>query len=124
MFTTVTTFEGNLATAPELRFTANKGIPVAEFVVLVNRRERDAAGEWIDAEPTRHRVQAYGSLAENVATLEVGSTVLVHGQVETERWADKMTGEERTGDRVVADAIGASLRFATVTIHKTSRGQA
>lgn len=124
MFTTVTTFEGNLATAPELRFTANKGIPVAEFVVLVNRRETDAAGEWIDAGPTRYRVQAYGSLAENVATLEVGSTVLVHGQVRTDRWPDKTTGEERTGDHVVADAIAASLRFATVTIHKTNRGQA
>lgn len=118
--TNANTFEGNLAEAPQLAYTTKTATPVADFVVLVNRRVRDKAGEWSDAQPTRHRVKAYRALGEHVAELERGCTVLVHGYVETETWTDTQTGDKRTADIVTAEAIGASLRFTTVTIAKTS----
>ena len=112
------TFEGNLAQEPDLSFTARVGTPVVELVVLVNRRVRDDAGEWVDATPTRHRVKAYGHLAEHAAELPKGATVVVVGRVETDSWEDRESGQSRYADQVIADAIGASLRFATVTITK------
>ena len=124
MLTTDVLFEGNIATRPDLDSTTNKGTPVVEFVVLVNRGTRDDSGAWVDAQPTRHQVKAYGSLASHAAGLEVGTTVLIHGRVETSKWNDRTTGEPRTRDRIIADAIGASLRFATVTVTKTERGGA
>ena len=65
MLTTTVTFEGNLAADPELRFTPT-GKQLAELRVLVNARHQNDAGEWEDAEPTRHRVTCFGTLAENV----------------------------------------------------------
>lgn len=122
--TNAITFEGNLADDPNLSFTSNKGIPVADFVALVNRRVRDEAGEWSDATPTRHRVKVYGRIAEHVAELSKGATVVVHGQVETDSWVDKSTGEIRYGDLVVAVAVGASLRFGAVSVTKANRDDA
>lgn len=126
MLTTNVLFEGHIATAPDLDTATNTATPVVEFVVLVNRATRDEHGTWIDAQPTRPQVKAYGPLATHTAELEVGTTVLVHGRVETSKWNDRTTGEPRTRDRIIADAIGASLRFATVTVTvtKTERGAA
>ena len=35
--------------------------------MLVNQRQQNNAGEWVDAEPTRHVVRAFKTLAENIA---------------------------------------------------------
>lgn len=112
MLTTTTTFEGNIATDLELTYTNHTQTPVVEFVVLVNRRTQDDQGEWTDATPTRHRVKAYRSLAEGVSTLVKGQRVIVYGFVQTEEWNDPQTGERRTSDHVLANAIGHSVRFA------------
>ena len=109
-------FEGNLADAPKLVHVQGGVTAVLEAVVLVNRRAKDTAGEWADAEPTRYRIKAWNRLAENIATLPKGARVLVVGHTEIDAWADKETQQKRTGDVVVVDAIGASLRYATVTL--------
>ncbi|MBC7631407.1 single-stranded DNA-binding protein [Aeromicrobium sp.] len=115
-------FTGDLATAAPIVFDANTTIhvqddttPVIEAVVLVNRRTKNTAGEWSDAEPTRHRIKAWNRLATNIATLPKGARVLVVGHTETEAWTDNQTQGKRTADVIVVDAIGASLRYATVT---------
>ena len=110
------TFEGNLADDPKLVHVQGGVIAVLEAVVLVNRRAKDTEGEWSDAEPTRHRIEAWTRLAENIATLPKGARVLVVGHTKTDAWADKETQKKRTADVVVVDAIGASLRYATVTL--------
>ena len=110
------TFEGNLADDPKLVHVQGGVTAVLEAVVLVNRRAKDTEGEWADAEPTRHRIKAWNRLAENIATLPKGARVLVVGHTETDAWADKETQKKRTADVVVVDAIGASLRYATVTL--------
>jgi len=107
-------FEGNLAATPQLSHTTGSQIPVTEAVVLVNRRVKDDADQWVDAEPTRHRIKAWRTLAEHLANLPKGTTVLVVGTITTDTWPDKDTGQKRTSDVVVVDAIGASLRFTDV----------
>lgn len=113
-------FEGNLADTPQLTHTTGSQIPVAEAVVLVNRSTQTGAGEWVDAEPTRYRIKAWRSLAKHLAELPKGATVLVAGTVITEAWTDKDNGQKRTANVINVDAIGASLRFATVTIRPAS----
>jgi len=73
-------------------------------------------------EPTRHIVRAFKTLAENIVeSLAKGDRVFVHGTVTTEAWTDKESGDKRTAQRVLADIVGPSLRWATTRITKTTR---
>jgi single-strand DNA-binding protein len=118
---TTVTFEGNLADDPQVRFTPS-GKQVTELTVLVNQRRQTSDGEWVEGEPTRHVVRAFKALAENVAeSLAKGDRVFVHGTVTTDAWTDKQTGEKRTAQRVLAEIVGPSLRWATARITKTTR---
>jgi single-strand DNA-binding protein len=40
----------------------------------------------------------------------------------TDTWNDKHTGDKRTRQTVLVDAIGPSLRWATATITRAQRG--
>jgi single-strand DNA-binding protein len=118
---TAVTFEGNLADDPQTRFTPS-GRQVTELTVLVNQRRQTSDGEWVDAEPTRLVVRAFKTLAENIVeSLAKGDRVFVHGTVTTEAWTDKQTREKRTVQRVLAEVVGPSLRWATARITKTPR---
>lgn len=117
------TFTGNLADNPQLRFTTT-GVPVAELVVIENRRRRDDAGEWVDDEPNRFRVKAWRQTAENIAeSLTKGASVTVTGWIKTERWEDKDTGENRYAQHVEADEVSVPLRWQSVTITKIAKRQ-
>lgn len=87
---------------------------MAEFRVIVNRRTRNDAGEWVDAEPTGHYCKVWGTTAENAAeSLTKGDRVLIHGHIETEAWTTKDTGDKRTRDVINVDELGVSLTWAT-----------
>jgi len=122
MLTTTITFEGNIASDLELTYTP-EGKPVVRFPVLVNRRRQDPnTGEWVDGEPTRHACVAFGRLGEHIAdSLSKGDRVLVVGTVVTDAWDDKTTGDKRTAMRVLVDAAGPSLRWATARVLKAQR---
>ncbi len=121
---TTITFEGNLADDPQTRFTPS-GKQVTELTVLVNQRRQNEVGEWVDGEPTRLVVRTFKTLAENIVeSLAKGDRVFVHGTVTTEAWTDKQTGEKRTAQRVLAEIVGPSLRWATTRITKAARTQA
>ena len=121
---TTVTFEGNLADDPQTRFTPS-GKPITQMTVLVNARRQNSDGEWVDAEPTRHVERAFKTLAENIVeSLAKGDRVFVHGTVTTEAWTDQQSGEKRTAQRVLAEIVGPSLRWATARITKTSRSSA
>ena len=114
-------FEGNLAGDPQVRFTGS-GKQITEITVLVSERRQDSDGEWVEAEPTRYVVRAFKTLAANVAeSLAKGDRVFVYGTVTTEAWTDKRSGEKRTVQRVLAEIVGPSLRWATARIAKTTR---
>ncbi len=65
----------------KVRFTTRAGRS-PRISVLVNQRQRNTDGEWVDGEPTRHVVRAFKTLAQNLAeSLEKGDRVFVHGTV-------------------------------------------
>ncbi|AOT24406.1 single-stranded DNA binding domain protein [Propionibacterium phage B22] len=84
--TTPITVVGNLTDDPTLRFTPS-GKAVASFQVAVNRRRKDQSGNWVDDGADWHSVQAWGTLAENVAeSLTKGTRVVVTGRLESREW--------------------------------------
>jgi single-strand DNA-binding protein len=112
---------GNLVDDPELRYTPN-GAAVANFRVAVNRRFQDAAGQWKDGETSFFRINAWRTLAENVAeSLTKGSRVIVSGRLRSRSW-ETPEGDTRSAVEIEADEVGPSLRWATAKVERQSRG--
>ncbi|MGH2682294.1 MAG: single-stranded DNA-binding protein [Actinomycetota bacterium] len=111
---------GNLVDDPELRYTPN-GAAVANFRVAVNRRFQDPSGQWKDGETSFFRINAWRTLAENVAeSLTKGSRVIVTGRLRSRSW-ENPEGETRSAVEIEADEVGPSLRWATAKVERQSR---
>jgi single-strand DNA-binding protein len=109
---------GNLSRSPELRFST-QGTAIASFGVADNRSWKQG-DEWKE-EVTFWNVVAFKELAENAcASLSKGSRVVIEGRVTINKWTDR-DGNERQTPEIVANEIGAALRYATATIEKTER---
>jgi single-strand DNA-binding protein len=66
-------------------------------------------------------VVCWRELAENASgSLEKGSRVVVTGRLEQRSW-ESNEGEKRSKVQIVADEVGVSLRWATVTAVKNER---
>lgn len=114
------TVVGNLTRDPELRYT-KEGQANALLGVAVNRRWQDkASGRWEES-TSFFDVVCWRDLAEHAAMcLERGMRVMVAGRLEQRSWESE-AGERRHKIEVVADEIGASLRFTTVDVVRTTR---
>ena len=105
-----TAFWGVLGKDPELR-TSKSGKPFATMNVVVTVGTADNGkdvGQWL-------RVACFGEAAEKIAArAEKGDRVYVEGTLTLNTWADKATGEAKTGLNVAAwkcermSAIGRS----------------
>jgi single-strand DNA-binding protein len=109
---------GNLTRDPELRFTAG-GRGVASFGVAVSRRYQ-VNNEWKE-ETSFFNVTAWAQLGENAsASLTKGSRVIVTGRLE-QRSYETTAGEKRSTVEIVADDIGPSCKWATMSVERTTR---
>lgn len=100
------TIEGNLAAKPELRYTPD-GTAVARMRVLRTARRRDGNGGWVDGRTVGVDVTCWRKVAERVAHLNAGDTVIVE-------CADDLRAEAYDGRaflRVSAVNVGVSMRF-------------
>ena len=120
MTITSTTIVGNLTRDPEIRYTRD-GQATTSLSVAVNRRWQDRTTKEWEESTSFFDVVCWRDLAENVAlSLTKGARVVVAGRLEQRSW-ESDEGEKRSKVEIVADEIGASLRFATVDIHKVQR---
>jgi single-strand DNA-binding protein len=109
------TFEGNLAADPELRITES-GKAVCKFRVGRNTRRRNPAGEWVNGNTMWVTVTAWETLAERVAELSKGDTV-IDARDDLNAWA-YLNQEHNTPAaqiQVTAANVSLSLRFNGVT---------
>jgi single-strand DNA-binding protein len=118
-----TTIIGNLTRDPEIRYT-REGQATTSLGVAVNRRwQNRETNEWEES-TSFFDVVTWRDLAENVAlSLTKGMRVVVTGRLEQRSWETE-EGDRRFKVEIVADEVGASLRFATVDVHKLERHQA
>jgi single-strand DNA-binding protein len=106
-------FAGNLTDDPEVRSTGG-GIARATFRVAVSSRR--------DQEASFFTVVAWRDQAEHAAeSLAKGSRVVVMGRLQQRSWTAE-DGSARSVVEVVAEELGASLRWATATT-RTTRSQ-
>jgi single-strand DNA-binding protein len=114
------TVVGNLTREPELRYTPS-GAAVVKFGLAVNRSYTNRNGEKVE-ETAFFDVTAWRELGENIAeSLSVGSRVIVTGRLQQDSWQND-AGEKRSKVFILADEVGPSLRWATASITKTTRG--
>ncbi|TCC18997.1 MULTISPECIES: single-stranded DNA-binding protein [Kribbella] len=115
------TLIGNLTGDPELRFTPS-GAAVANFTIASTPRTLDRqSNEWKDGETLFISCAVWRQVAENVAeSLTRGSRVVVHGRLKARSYDDR-DGNKRTVFECDVEEIGASMRYATLKISKTSR---
>jgi single-strand DNA-binding protein len=118
--TTATTIVGNLTRDPEIRYTRD-GQATTTLGVAVNRRwQNRTTNEWEES-TSFFDVVTWRDLAENVAlSMTKGMRVLVSGRLEQRSWETE-DGDRRFKVEIVADEVAASLRFATVDVHRTDR---
>jgi single-strand DNA-binding protein len=108
------TVSGNLTRDAELKFT-DSGLARVRFGLASTRRVKDKETTSF------YDVVAFGKTAENVhASLVKGNGVIVTGRLEVRNY-DKQDGTKGTAVEVVADEVGALLRYATVSVAKNPK---
>jgi single-strand DNA-binding protein len=95
---------GNLGRDPEMRYMQDGGA-ICNFSIATTENWKDKVGkkqektEW-------HRISTFGKLAEIAGEyLKKGSTVYVEGRLQTHKWMDKDTEEEKQRTEIVADRM-------------------
>src|SRR5512132_1066354 len=113
-----TTIVGNLVDDPELRFT-NTGIAVANLRVAVTQRIQQD-GEWRDGDTSFLKVNVWRGQAEHlVDSLSKGDRVMVTGRLRQRSW-ETPEGDKRAVTEIEADEVGASLKWATAKVERTT----
>jgi single-strand DNA-binding protein len=83
--------------------------------LAVNQRRRSDDGRFEDLAPEFYDLVCFGDLAEHlIDSVHKGDRVVVVGRVEHRRYSST-DGTDRTARKLVADDIGASLRFSTAS---------
>jgi len=115
MFDTNVTIVGNVLHGPEWRKTANTGALVTTFKIASTARRYDRqAGQWMDGNSLRVRVNCWRALAANVKeSVAVGDPLIVTGRLFTRDWIDE-NGIKRIQYELEATSVG----------HDLSRGKA
>lgn len=95
---------GNLGRDPEVRYMPN-GEAVCNFSIATSDSWKDKQGqkqertEW-------HNIVMYRRLAEIAGEyLKKGSSVYLEGRIQTRKWQDKNTGQDRYTTEIVADQM-------------------
>jgi single-strand DNA-binding protein len=95
---------GRTGNQPTLRQTPS-GTPLIRFSLYTHQIWRNAADQLCEA-TERHTVTAWGQLAiQCINHLHKGSRVYVSGRLQTHRWEDPDTGEQRQRTEIVAAEV-------------------
>jgi len=115
-----TTVTGNLTRDPEVRYT-KEGHANAQLGLAVHRRWMDRETKEWEESTSFFDVVCWRELAENVAmTLGKGMRVMVTGRLEQRSWETDQ-GERRSKVEIIAEGVGASLRFTSAIVARGDR---
>ncbi|CDH46678.1 single-stranded DNA-binding protein [Candidatus Contendibacter odensensis] len=96
---------GNLGKDPEVRYMPS-GKAVANVTIATNESWKDKTTGEKQERTEWHNVVFYSPLAEIVGQyLRKGSSVFVEGRLQTRKWQDKTTNQDRYTTEVVANEM-------------------
>lgn len=96
---------GNLGKDPEVRYTPN-GLAVANITIATTESWKDKQTGENQERTEWHRVVMYSRLAEITGEyLRKGSKIFVEGRLQTRKWQDKNTGQDRYTTEIIADTL-------------------
>lgn len=92
-------FIGRLGRDPESRFSPD-GMQIVSFSIAVGRKYKDKEEtEWVN-------IVAFGKLAEICAEyLSKGKQIYIAGRMNTQKYQDKETGQDRYSTEIVAEQM-------------------
>lgn len=102
---------GNLGRDPDVRYTQS-GAAVATLALATSESWRDKnTGE--QREKTEwHRVALFGKLAEVAGEyLRKGSQVYIEGQLQTRKWQDQQSGQDRYTTEIVVQGYNGVMQM-------------
>lgn len=96
---------GNLGADPEVRYTAG-GSAVANVRLATADTWRDKDSGETQERTEWHRVVFYSRLAEIAGEyLRKGSKIFIEGRLQTRKWQDKTTNQDRYTTEIIADSM-------------------
>src|SRR3990167_3368938 len=96
---------GNLGRDPEVRYTPN-GLAVANITIATTEAWKDKQSGENQERTEWHRIVMYSRLAEIAGEyLRKGSKIFIEGRLQTRKWQDKNTGQDRYTTEIVADSL-------------------
>ena len=97
---------GTLGSDPEVRYMPNGGA-VANISLATNESWKDKNTGQMQEKTEWHRVVVFGKLAEVAGEyLRKGSQVYFEGKLQTRKWQDQATGQDKYTTEVVVDFGG------------------
>lgn len=96
---------GNLGKDPEVRYTPS-GLAVANITIATSEGWKDKQSGEMQEKTEWHRVVFYQRLAEIAGEyLRKGSKVYIEGRLQTRKWQDKNTGQDRYTTEIIANEM-------------------
>lgn len=97
---------GTLGSDPEIRNTTN-GNSIATISLATNESWKDKNTGQLQEKTEWHRIVIFGKLAEIAGQyLRKGSQVYFEGKLQTRKWQDQTTGQDKYSTEVVIDFGG------------------
>ncbi|BBP42625.1 single-stranded DNA-binding protein [Thiosulfativibrio zosterae] len=97
---------GTLGRDPEVKYAAN-GNAIANLSIATSEQWNDRATGEKQEKTEWHRVVIFGKLADIAGQyLKKGSQVYLEGKLQTRKWQDQATGQDRYATEVVIDFNG------------------
>ncbi|GAB6035416.1 single-stranded DNA-binding protein [Galenea microaerophila] len=102
---------GTLGRDPEIKYTAN-GMAVANLSVATSEQWTDKNSGQKQEKTEWHRVVIFGKLAEIADQyLRKGSQVYLEGKLQTRKWQEQNTGQDRYSTEVVLDGFNGKMEM-------------
>ena len=96
---------GNLGKDPEIRYTPN-GLAVANLTIATSEVWKDKQSGENQERTEWHRIVMYQRLAEIAGEyLRKGAKIFIEGRLQTRKWQDKNTGQDRYTTEIIADSL-------------------
>jgi single-strand DNA-binding protein len=95
---------GNVGKDPNIRSTPS-GVMVANLSIATSKRVKDASGNWND-KTEWHNLVAFSRHAEVIRDyVRKGSKLYIEGELQTQSWDDRHTGEKKYKTQVMVDVL-------------------